>query len=256
MSDVAPSGRDPYAAAAGMFELVAAPYRSASLAALDALPPRLRPDAGPILDVGAGAGFAVVTLLERLPAAQVLALEPSPAMRSLVLARLAAHPEWFPRVTVRPEDFFAATLPPRLGGAILQGVLGHFDAGERAAALAELATRLPVGGAALLDLQAPHRPRRVPAQETTVATLGELTYRTITEAWPLDTERMRWRTTYLTLEGERVILEDTVELVVHHPTPALVGAEAAAVGLRMDRLGEQAGWLLVREERAGRRHRS
>lgn len=54
-----------------------------------------------------------------------------------------------------------------IGGAILLGVIGHFDAGECAAVLAELAARLPVGGAALVDLQEPERPQRVEAYEFT-----------------------------------------------------------------------------------------
>lgn len=62
-------------------------------------------------------------------------------MRSLMLGRIAEHPEWFPRVTVRPEAFFDAPLPERIGGAILFGVIGHFDTGERQAVLAELARK-------------------------------------------------------------------------------------------------------------------
>ncbi|MGA4668743.1 class I SAM-dependent methyltransferase [Propionibacteriaceae bacterium Y1923] len=149
---------DPYAAPAGAYDLFNAPARAGQVAALDALLPHLDPSHGPILDVGAGSGLNIAHLLEHSPAVSVYALEPSPTMRALALARVAARPDWFDRVTVRPEDFFSATLPPRLGEAVLLGVIGHFDAGERAAVLAELAARLPTGGAALFDLQPPERP--------------------------------------------------------------------------------------------------
>ncbi len=235
---------DRYAATASAYELFARPYRDAQYAALGRLLPHLRPDGGPILDIGAGSGAFTEWILAELPAGSALALEPSPAMRALLLARIAAHPEWFARVTVRPEAFFDATLPARIGGAIALGVIGHFDAGERAAVLAELASRLPAHGAVLVDLQHPERPQRVEPYEFTVATIGDVTYRGIAEAWPVSTEVMRWRMTYLSLEGERVLTEDTTEHVYHHPDPATVTAEAASVGLRAERLDDTTYWLL------------
>ncbi|ROR95893.1 methyltransferase family protein [Salana multivorans] len=241
------SAPDPYAATAGLYDLVNASFRAGQTAAVEALLPLLRPDEGPVLDVGAGSGLNLALVLDRLPRARVVALEPSAAMRSLALARVAARPEWFDRVTVRPEDFFSAQLPERLGGAIALGVVGHFDAGERAAVLAELAARLPRGGAALIDLQDPPRPARVEAREFTVARVGELDYRGIAEAWPVDLELMRWRMTYLTLEGERVLVEETAELDYRHPAPDVVAREAAEVGLGLDRLGETTYWLLTRD---------
>ncbi len=237
---------DSYAAAAGAYDLFAAASRPAQQAALDAFLPQLRPDHGPILDVGAGSGTGVATVLGRLPTARVLALEPSPAMRSLALGRIAAHPEWFARVTVRPESFFLASLPERIGGAILLGVIGHFDAGERAAVLAELAARLPAGGGVLLDLPEPGRPRRVEPYAFTAATVGEITYRGVAEAWAVDTELMRWRTSYLSLDGERVLTEDTVEHYYRHPAPGILAAEAEQVGLRAEPLPDGIHWVLER----------
>ncbi|WP_197280921.1 SAM-dependent methyltransferase [Microbacterium sp. No. 7] len=237
---------DEYAAAASAYDLFAAAGREARLAAIDELVPRLRPEAGPVLDVGAGSGVHAARILDLLPGARVLALEPSRAMRSLALSRIAARPDWHPRVTVRPEDFFSASLPARIGGALLLGVIGHFDAGERAAVLAELAVRLPAGGAALLDLPRPERPRRIEPSAFTVATIGELTYRGIAEAWPVDAEVMRWRTTYLCLDGERVLTEDTAECDYRHPAPAVVAAEAGEVGLRLAPLADGTHWLAGR----------
>ncbi|HMR48087.1 MAG TPA: class I SAM-dependent methyltransferase [Arachnia sp.] len=237
---------DAYAATASAYEFFALPFRDAQYAALDRLVPSLRPDAGPILDIGAGSGAFTAWALERFPAARVVALEPSPAMRALLLARIAASPAWYPRVTVRPEGFFDATLPERLGGAIALGVLGHFDPGERRAVLAELAARLPRGGAALIDLQEPQRPRRIAPYEFTVATVGDLTYRGIAEAWPMGIEEMRWRMTYLSLEGERVLTEETTEHLYHHPAPDLFAREAEDAGLTARRLEEGPFWLLER----------
>lgn len=237
---------DPYAATASAYELFAQPYRDAQHAALARLLPHLRPDDGPILDIGAGSGASVEWVLTELPTSSALALEPSPAMRALLLARVAAHSEWFTRATVRPESFFDATLPAKIGGAIALGVIGHFDAGERAAVLAELASRLPQDGAVLVDLQLPERPQRVEPYEFTVATIGDVTYRGIAEAWPVSTEMMRWRMTYLSLEGERVLTEDTTEHLYHHPAPALFTREAEEAGFAPRRLDHTPFWLLQR----------
>ncbi|GLY32374.1 class I SAM-dependent methyltransferase [Kineosporia sp. NBRC 101731] len=179
-----------------------------------------------------------------MPEAEVLALEPSQAMRSLALARVAAHPHWHARVTVRPEDFFSATLPARIGGAAMLGTLRHFDPGERAALLAELASRLPVGGSVLLDLQAPQHPQRVEPFEFTAAVVGQLTYRCIGEAWPVQGELMRWRMSYLVLDGERVLEENTAEHLYQHPDPRDLADEARQAGLSMERLGESEFWML------------
>lgn len=52
--------------------------------------------------------------------------------------------------------------------------------------------------------------------------------------------------TYLTLEGERILIEDTATYVYRHPAPDTVQAEAAAVGLTLGRIGNSSYWLLTR----------
>lgn len=225
---------DTYAITAGAYDLFSEAFRPAQTAALEAVRPRLQPNVGPILDIGAGSGYNTQVLLETVPDAHVIAVEPSRAMRALLLSRIAGHPQWYSRVTVRPESFLDTSLPAHLGGAVLLGVLGHFDPIERAAVLAELAARLPSGGVALLDLQEPERPQRVEAYDFTAAEVGDLTYRGIAEAWPVDGELMRWRMTYLSVEGDRVLTEETADYEYRHPSPAVVAIEAAEVGLLLE----------------------
>lgn len=239
---------DPYSATASAYDLFSAPYQAAQFAALAQVLPRLRADAGPILDIGAGSGAISARVLGELPAAQVVALEPSTAMRALLLGRIAGHPEWFPRITVRPESFFDAELPDTVGGAIMLGVIGHFDTGERLALLAELARRMPSGAAVLVDLQHPQRPERVEPYEFTAAMVGDIEYRGIAEAVPVDDETMRWRMTYLAIAGERVLTEDTIEHVYRHPDPMRFKSEAAAAGFDAEPLSVDTFWVLTRHE--------
>ena len=106
--------------------------------------------------------------------------------------------------------------------------------------------RRAVGGGAVVDLQYPERPERIEPYEFTVAQVGELSYRGIAQGWPVDDEQMRWEMTYLTLEGERILIEDTATYVYRHPAPDTVRAEAAAVGLTLGRIGNSSYWLLTR----------
>ena len=156
---------DTYAVSAPVYDLLITSFRPVQVAALERLIPLVRAESGPVLDIGAGSGLNTVFVLERLPEAHVYALEPSTAMRALVLTKVAAHPEWFDRVTIRPEAFGAAPLPDAIGAAILLGVLGHFTPDERAALFAALAARLPEGGATLMDLQPPAPPTPVEPHE-------------------------------------------------------------------------------------------
>ncbi|WP_246957116.1 class I SAM-dependent methyltransferase [Brachybacterium sp. Marseille-Q7125] len=221
---------DPYRAAADAYDLFAAPYRAAQQAALAEALPHFQPEVGAILDIGAGPGTAAVEILERLPEAHVLALEPSATMRALLLGRIAERTELHPRITVRPEAFFDAELPQQLGGAIMLGVLGHFDVMARKAVFAELARRLAPGAGVLTDLQLPQTPEPVPPHEFTAAQIGDVEYRGIAEAKPIDDEQMRWRMIYLTLAGERVLTEEWAEHTFNHPDPDRLKAEALDAG--------------------------
>lgn len=225
--------KDAYAASAAAYDLYIASARAGQLAALQVFLPTIRTDHGPVLDIGAGSGLNTVTILEHLPQARVCALEPSPAMRALALAKIAAHPEWFDRVTVRPEGFFDAPLPASIGGAVLLGVLGHFEASDRPRLFSELASRLPSGGAVLIDLQPPQRPERVEPYEFTVATIGDLSYHGIAEGWPLDEERMRWRMTYQTIDNGQVLDEESADHIFRHPAPEHIHTETSQAGLEL-----------------------
>lgn len=237
---------DPYAATAGAYDLMNAPARPAQLAALEAWLPAVDAGHGPVLDIGAGSGLNTAEVLERLADCEVLALEPSPAMRSLIMGRLAGRPDWFSRVTVRPEGFFSAPLPERIGGAIMLGVIGHFRPEERGALLRELGRRLPVGGAVLIDLQMPETPQRVERFEFAGPKVGQLTYQVLGEAWPAAGEEMRWQMTYLVLDGSQVLSRSSTDHRYRHPAPEVVAGQAAEAGLSMRRLPVSSFWMLVR----------
>ncbi|MGH3567377.1 MAG: hypothetical protein ACRDRH_15360 [Pseudonocardia sp.] len=68
---------------------------------------------GPVIDVGAGSGLGTAALARVLPAAEILAVEPHPALRTALLARVSADDDLRSRVTVLDTDLLGAALPDR-----------------------------------------------------------------------------------------------------------------------------------------------
>lgn len=246
---------DTYAPTAGAYDLFNQSFRSAQLEALEPVLSRFDLAQGPVLDIGAGSGLNTALVLERLPHARVLAVEPSPSMRALLLSRIANHADWHERVTVRPESIFDAPLPRSIAGALMLGVIGHFDSAERTTVFVALRERLPAGAPVLFDLQEPERPMRVAPFTFLDVRVGDLRYSGTGEAWPDsdgdggdgdgDGDSMIWRMTYSTLEGDTVLYEATAEHRYHHPAHDTVRAETAAAGLRMERVGDSTYWVLT-----------
>lgn len=230
-----------------MYDLIAEGYVDAQLSAVDELLALVDVQNGPIVDIGCGSGRHLAHILERLQGIQAIGLEPSDAMRSLALGRLASNPGWRDRVTVRPEGALDATLPDRLSGVIMLGVFGHFTSVERRELMNRLAHRLPKGGAVLLDLQLPEEPTQVSPYMFADTRLGDLRYRGFAEGTPVEGEAMRWRMTYQTLEGDALIEEHTGESIFYHPRHELVREEMREHGLTLTRLPETTFWLAVRD---------
>lgn len=236
---------DSYAATASAYDLLNLRFRTAQLAALSHCLPHFRSDVGPILDIGAGSGLNTALVLERLDDARILAIEPSAAMRSLLMAKLADHPEWHHRVTVRPEVFGDAPLPDRIGGAILLGVIGHFDAEQRQNVFRSLARRLARAAPALIDLQAPERAEDVAPFQFAEVCVGDLTYRGVGHAVHVGDDKLQWHMKYQTLDGDQILHQTSTDHIYHHPPADKVQREAQAAGLTINHIGDSTFWMLT-----------
>lgn len=174
------------------------------------------PGAGPVLDLGAGTGDATVDVLDALPGAEVIAVEPARAMRSVLLNRLAARPDLDDRVTVVAGELAAAELPTSLGGVVMLNVLGHFARDQRAELFATFAAHLTPGLPVVLSLQAPAGPVVVPRTLATSTHLGSTEYQAWMEAMPSGEETVRWTMRYVTLRRGEVLDEQLTEYEFHH----------------------------------------
>ena len=100
----------------------------------------LTPDCS-ILDIGAGTGAWAMLFAQH--ARQVTAVEPSPAMRAQLQARLDAHPDLRDRISLIAADAATFHLGRTYPAAFLSGTFDHFlDRAERRASLRNLARHL------------------------------------------------------------------------------------------------------------------
>jgi SAM-dependent methyltransferase len=156
------SNGDPYAALAAWYDLEHddvtedVEFFAQQIAAMG----RARPH---VLEIGGGTGRIAAGLA--LAGYEVVAVEPSAAMRERALARLAALPGRVSRrITVRDGDARLLTLPPEVRfDTVMYGLdtFAHLlTAVERGTALRAAYDHLRPGGMLLIDLD-PHGPRRL-----------------------------------------------------------------------------------------------
>jgi SAM-dependent methyltransferase len=201
---------DPYRLAAEHFDLLITDawriLRPALTTALKGADP-----AGPILDLGAGTGIGTKVIAELAPRNEIVAVEPSAALRVGLFARLADHPELRDRVTVLPADALGAELPGRLGGVVAMNMIGHLAPEERAELWQRLAVRLLPHAPLVLNLQPPARAEAVPEMDFASVTVGKHTYRGKGSAEPAGESTVVWRMTYQVLHGNELISESVAE---------------------------------------------
>lgn len=211
--------------------------------ALRAMPP------GTMLDIGAGGGQGTELIARTLPEAEVLAAEPSPGLRAVLLARAAASAELRKRVTVLETDLLASRLPDRLSGVLALNVIGHFSASERSLVLASLAERLAPSGRIVLNLQPPFAPTRIERSRMSEVHVGRRSYVGWAAAEPAGPDRITWHMTYEVYEGTARVSHVDVDYDWWVLDEQGLRSEAAAHGLTVHAHGPpDAGFFLLSPE--------
>lgn len=141
---------DQYAGVAGLYDLFAAAQGDAALPRVETFAQHARPGAR-VLDIGAGTGRVALAIAEA--GAVVWCVEPSTDMRGVLLAKIAAKPAIWDRITVLAG---AAPEIPTDGiffqYAYLAGSLQFLTAAERLSTFQALAKCLDPGGILALDM--------------------------------------------------------------------------------------------------------
>jgi len=58
---------------------------------------------------------------------------------------------------------------------------------------------------------------------------------------------MRWKMTCRTLDGDRVLTEETTEYLFRHPDPETIRTELRATGLSLDQIDDTTFYLIVKD---------
>ncbi|MEO3924911.1 class I SAM-dependent methyltransferase [Micromonosporaceae bacterium B7E4] len=205
---------DPYAESGEFLDVFSRDAWQALRPPIDAALRRALPQQGPILDVGAGTGLGTLLVAETLGTADIVAVEPSPILRAVLLSRLAGNGSLRRRVTVVAAGIEAGPLPSRLGGALAINMLGHLNPQRRRLFWADLRARLAPSAPLIVNLQPPAEVTAVPPTTFGTVTIGEHTYEGSGEARPTGDDTVVWTMRYRTLAGDGAAER---ELVVAYP---------------------------------------
>lgn len=196
---------DFYLANADLFDALSSSAWESLRPSLRAALDGIEPDGHPVLDIGAGTGLATEVIAAAVPAVDILAIEPSAALRPALMTRIMLVPGLRERVTVLPTDVAGAVLPERLGGAVAANMIGHLDPSQRGELLALVASRLVAGGVFVVGLQPPERPESVPHSLFGTVVVGRRSYEGWGGAEPTGPDTVRWRMVWRILENGEVL---------------------------------------------------
>ena len=160
----------------------------------------------PLIDIGCGSGLTTVALAERFPNADILAVEPDPLTRSLLMLRVAERTEMRSRTTVLPESILDVWLPQDCGGALLFNVIYFLGGRARDAFWSRMADVLVPGAPILMSRSyggVPNEP--VEKHLVTSATMGHHEYQRYFEAHPIADNRVEIINTYEVLRDGEVV---------------------------------------------------
>ena len=229
---------DEYAASGEFLDVLS---RDAWAALVEPVTAALRgvdPAAGPLVDLGAGSGRGLRVLAGLAVDAVLLAVEPSPVQRAVLLARVVDDPSLSGRVTVIASGAEEVHLPDRLGGVLAMNMIGHLQPSQRRRLWQRIADRLAPGAPLVFNLQPPVRAEAVPETDFAAVQIGRHRYLGSGRAEPDGPDAVVWHMRYRVCdEHGNVEREITAQYRWYVVAPEAAEAELSAVGLgrRLDR---------------------
>ncbi|UGQ12380.1 class I SAM-dependent methyltransferase [Yinghuangia sp. ASG 101] len=200
---------DLYTSTAEFYDLVAARQVAGSGPALRAVLADADPAAGPVVEVGAGTGRVTEVIAAAVPDADIIAVEPSAAMRAVLGWRIGRDAALRRRVTIVAGAAPDLPLPERLSAAVVFGVAGHLLPAERVRMWRRLTERMPSGAPVAVELMGTAAPRPMPATLSLRERIGRQDYEWWIAAEPAGPAVTRFTTTWKVLRDGRVLREVT-----------------------------------------------
>lgn len=215
MSTLAPKAPGGYETTAPYYDLFARAQDSSALPQMSFFADLVEPGQR-VLDVGAGTGRIAVTVARA--AEYVYCLEPSPAMRAALLARVLDH-DLVGRVTVLSGSAPDFQIPARFDYVYLAGVMQYLEPTQRRTLFDRIASHLDPGGIVAMDMIGGESGSGWPLYELARTAAGHAEYRLLCSANPEGPLLLRSHLRYQTRLHDRLIADEHVERVRHfHPT--------------------------------------
>ncbi|GAA2280571.1 methyltransferase type 12 [Streptomyces ruber] len=186
---------------------------------------------GAVVDLGAGSGRGVRVIHDALPRTPILAVEPSVAMRAVLLARVHDDPELRRRVTVIAGDCADFDWPDGVRAVVALNMLGHLPPAQRRALWAHAARHLAPGGVLVVNIAPPFEPTAVERVRMAHVAVGQLEYEGWASARPSGADEITWHMEYRTLRRGRPLTQASVEYRWWVAPEETLAAEAAGAGL-------------------------
>ena len=209
------------------------------------LPPLLAGIRRSVLEIGAGTGLITASLADWTPG-EIFALEPSAAMRAVLLSRLSSRPELLERVTVLPGDALSTDLDEPAEAAVMINVMYALEPDYRRRLWPVLAAQLEPAGLLVFTWRDGGPPAPRPLQELDSRRVGRHTYTVLSEILPGDGEAFGARYLYRVTEGEKVISEEEITGYAYRPGWDVIERELTSAGFTQTQGAERLlAWRLA-----------
>lgn len=150
-----------------------------------------------------------MALAENFPTSRIIAVEPDPQMRTVLMHQVVTTPGLGERVTVWPTVLDRTPIRGPLGGVVATGFLYFLSPDQRAEAWRLFARHVTVGsGVVFEDGSAPDPTTDEPDQLLQTRQLGELRYERWFSQRPVGDGTVSFTNTFRVFDGERLVLED------------------------------------------------
>ncbi|MFG1702479.1 class I SAM-dependent methyltransferase [Nonomuraea sp. M3C6] len=186
-----------------------------------------------VIEIGAGTGL-ITELIARETPAEIYAVEPSLAMRSVLVSRLSSDPELLRRVTVLPCGARDVEVDEPVEAIVMISALQSFSADERAELWRVLAGQLEPGGRLVFNWR--ERAAAVPGEPQVMGSyqVGRHVYEISGQVLGIAGESVTSRFGYRITQHGVVISEDEVTVTNHWPSTERLVTELAAAGFARD----------------------
>jgi SAM-dependent methyltransferase len=193
------------------------------------LPPLLAGVQRSILEVGAGTGLITTSIADWTPA-EIFALEPSAAMRAVLLSRLSSRPELLSRVTVLSCDALSVDLDEPVEAVVMINVMYALEPDYRKRLWPVLSAQLEPAGLLVFTWRDGGPPAPRPLQELDSRRVGRHTYTVLSEILESGEEACSARYLYRVSKDDKVLSEEEIVGHAYRPAWSVIQRELVSAG--------------------------